>query len=213
MFGRKELERRINELNDRLIRQQKIIEELLREEVRMEDVERIVSRAVLSEKIRSRKEQQIMLPEFGRISNPIKKENDKEWVSIVEEAGLVIDRHKKRENSFAAFSAANTIYNKFGAEHLRTVLHVIKESFGFNKTTTKSEFIKNVSRFIINHRGNRNYDENVLISALKAVDEKTIEEHFYLDGTNEGRKSYISCTNFIRREYNKVRNTANERIL
>jgi hypothetical protein len=214
MFGRKELERRINEMNERLGRQQEIIEELLRETVKKEDIEGIVSRSVLSVKVNNRATgQQLILPELRELNTPSKQGRREEWFSIAEEYGLVIDRRKKKINSLAAITTVRQIYVKNGEDHLRSVFRVIKGSFGFNRTTTKSEFIQNISRFILNYSGNKRYYEQRLIATLRSIGTKSIEEHFYLDGTADGKKSFHECTEFIRRSYNKEFSGIDERIL
>ena len=209
MFGRKELERRIDEQNERLNKQQERIEELLQEVIRRDDIEGIISRAILTVNVRERQEQPSPLEQVKFEE----AEETEEFKQIIKRAGLVPRKRWLSNNSLVGVSTVERLYTIHGGQHVEQIFYIIKESLGYRQSTTTTTFIMIISRFIKSFHGNKNYDQEKLIRTIREVGVSEIMNHYYVEGHTKGKKSLIESSNFLLKEYNKRCNNANERIL
>lgn len=92
--------------------------------------------------------------------------------NVVNSVGLAVDYDKSNTyGKIVAYKALEYVYKKYGADHLRESLLMIKEAFGTSGSYIfSSDNIRGFADFLNKYSDNQNYKEGVLVKWLRKMD-------------------------------------------
>ena len=185
MFGRKELLRKVDEL-------ERVIEQLKSELFTKEEIEYLVLKTVID-------------LEGGS--------GNESWESVAESEGLLINGGKGQQR-FMAHGTAKHIFGQIGEKGFRDVIYVMVNTVlkDGEPWFAPSDTMFMLSTFIGRYRGNRGYDRERLVEIILEIGKDELKRNLYPNGDTTERK-YLNTAEMLKREYNKRSFSINEKIL